>query len=249
MLCGYPPFRGRNDKAVISNISKGFFSFSGKEWGGISTDAKSLIMKMLTRNPQKRPSAAEVFEDHWIQNRWNNKQKDNNLAVRSLKNLSSFRSSRNLQKIVMEYMADQLTASKETENLRTVFVSLDKNGDGKLSLDELKSGFVSAGFGLPELNSIIDSCDGDGNGFIDYTEFLTATINWKKVLSKGRLESVFKSFDKDSNGSISIEELKEFFGEAGSSLDEQAWNEMMLEADLNGDGQIDLEEFINLMLK
>jgi len=248
MLCGYPPFQGRNNKVVISNISKGYFTFTGKEWLNISTDAKSLIMRMLTKNPHKRPTAGEVFEDSWIRNRWNNNQKDNILAAKSLKNLCTFRASRNLQKVVMEYMADQLTVSKETENLRTAFISLDKNGDGKLSLEELKSGFVSAGFNMQDLNLIIESCDGDGNEYIDYSEFLTATINWKKVLNKEKLESVFRTFDKDANGKISLDELKEFFGNAGDSLDNQAWMEMIREADANGDGQIDLEEFIKLML-
>ena len=148
----------------------------------------------------------------------------------------------------MEYIADQLTVSKETENLRTAFISLDINGDGKLSLDELKSGFVSAGFNQQDLYLIIESCDGDGNEHIDYSEFLTAAINWKKVLSKEKLESVFRTFDKDANGKISVDELKEFFGNAGNSLDNQAWMEMIREADANGDGQIDMEELIKLML-
>jgi calcium-dependent protein kinase len=233
----------------MSNITKGYFSFTGKEWSSISTEAKSLIMKMLTKNPSKRPSAAEVFADPWVQSRFNNKQKDNILAVRSLKNLSHFRASRQLQKLVMEYLADQLSSSKETEHLRTAFVSLDTNGDGKLSVDELKKGFKLAGFSAHDLNSVIESCDGDGNGFIDYTEFLAATINWKKVLNREKLEFVFRAFDKDANGTISVAELQEFFGDAGNSIEDEVWKEMMNEADLNGDGQMDLEEFMKLMLK
>jgi calcium-dependent protein kinase len=233
----------------MSNITKGYFSFTGKEWSGVSTEAKSLIMKMLTRNPSKRPSAVQVFEDPWLQTRWNNKQKDNVLALRSLKNLSNFRASRQLQKLVMEYMADQLSSSKETDHLRTAFMSLDTNGDGKLSLEELKKGFKLAGFNSHDLSSVIESCDGDGNGFIDYTEFLAATINWKKVLNREKLGLVFKAFDKDGSGTISIAELQEFFGDSGNSIEDEVWKEMMNEADLNGDGQMDLEEFIKLMLK
>lgn len=91
MLCGYPPFRGSSDKVVLAQITRGYFSFTGKEWTDISSEAKSLIMKMLTRNALRRPTAVEIFNDPWIQNRFNGKIKDKALALKSLKNLSNFR--------------------------------------------------------------------------------------------------------------------------------------------------------------
>ena len=63
MLCGYPPFRGSNDKEVLAHITRGYFCFAGQEWAGVSTEAKGLIMKMLTRNPLRRPNAIEIFND------------------------------------------------------------------------------------------------------------------------------------------------------------------------------------------
>jgi calcium-dependent protein kinase len=50
--------------------------------------------------------------------------------------------------------------------------------------------------------------DSDNSGFIYYFEFLIATINREKFLSKEKLETVFKMFDKDGSGSNSIQELK-----------------------------------------
>jgi calcium-dependent protein kinase len=50
--------------------------------------------------------------------------------------------------------------------------------------------------------------DSDNSGFIDYSEFVIATINREKLLSKEKLETAFKMFDKDDSGSISIQELK-----------------------------------------
>jgi calcium-dependent protein kinase len=40
------------------------------------------------------------------------------------------------------------------------------------------------------------SIDLDGNGYIDYNEFLAATMNRSKLLSKNNLEIAFKTFDK-----------------------------------------------------
>lgn len=149
----------------------------------------------------------------------------------------------------MEYIASQLITTTETQHLREAFISLDKNGDGKLSTEELKTGFTSAGFDLNDINSIISYCDGDGNGQIDYTEFLTATMNWKKVLTKEKLEIVFNAFDTDKSGYISLGEIKDFFGEGGNDIKGNVWADMMNEADTNGDGKIDIEEFLKLMTK
>ena len=42
----------------------------------------------------------------------------------------------------------------------------------------------------------MESMDLDGNGTVDYNEFITATINKTKILSKKNLEAAFKAFDK-----------------------------------------------------
>lgn len=248
MLCGYPPFRGATEEAILSQISKGYFSFPGKEWQNVSSEAKALIMKMLTKNPQRRPSAKDVFNDPWVQNR-NNNENEREIAMKSLKNLSHFRATRKLQQATLEFIASQLISAKETKFLREAFISLDSNGDGKLSVDELRQGYKNARVDLVDIEKIIESCDGDGNGFIDYTEFLTATINWKKELSHERLEAVFKMFDKDGSGKIGLEEIKCLFGNDASDIDEFVWNDIIKEADLNGDGEIDLYEFKTLMMK
>lgn len=248
MLCGYPPFRGNNEEAILTSISKGHFNFSGKEWATVSQEAKGLIMKMLTRNPQRRPSAKEIFIDPWVQNRikWSNSKE---IAMKSLKNLSHFRANRKLQQATLEFIASQMISSQETKYLRDAFIAIDANGDGKLSLEELRHGYKEARIDLVDLDKIIETCDGDGNGFIDYTEFLTATINWKKELSHERLEAVFKMFDKDGSGKIGLSEIKCIFGEESDNIEDGVWDQIMLEADLNGDGEIDLYEFKTLMLK
>ena len=85
MLCGHPPFRGSNDKIVLAQVNRGFFSFTGKEWAGVSSEAMALIMKILSRNPMLRPTAREIFNKAWIQNRFNNRLHDNLLEIKSLK--------------------------------------------------------------------------------------------------------------------------------------------------------------------
>lgn len=90
------------------------------------------------------------------------------------------------------------------------------------------------------------SVDLDGNGYIDYNEFLAATLNRDKILSKQNLENAFKAFDKDGSGNISLDEIVQLFNQTSIS-DRTIFEEILKSADTNGDGEISLEEFKNLM--
>ncbi len=59
-----------------------------------------------------------------------------------------------------------------------------------------------------EINRMFDSVDTDQSGYIEYSEFVMATINEKKLLSSDRLQTAFKMFDKDNSGNITPAEIK-----------------------------------------
>jgi calcium-dependent protein kinase len=90
--------------------------------------------------------------------------------------------------------------------------------------------------------------DLDGNGSIDYNEFLTATVNREKILSQKNLEMAFQAFDKDGSGKISTDEIMQIFNNTDIK-DKSIFEKMIKEADENGDMEISLEEFKNLMTK
>lgn len=248
MLCGYPPFNGPSEAAIFTKILRGVYSFDGADWSSVSRGATSLIRKMLTKDPFKRPSAEEVFMDPWIQNRAKQLVEDSRLAPSLLNHLTSFYASKKMQQATLAYIASQLTTETEIQHLRKVFVAIDTNGDGLLSEQELEEGFEKCGLSDKyDFQEILRRADLDLNGFIDYTEFLTATLDWKKGLSQDRLVTVFNAYDKDCNGTISIEELKDFLGE-DSKVEEHVWQKIIAEVDENGDGVIDLNEFKKAVL-
>ena len=244
MLSGKPPFNGRNDKTIFKRIVSGKLRFPSKEWKNISSEAKELIKKMLTRNPKERPSAEEIFNDPWVQNRSRDLVSDNIITPLALNNLSAFKATRMLQQATLGFIASHLISAQETEELRKAFISIDTDGDGKLSREELEKGYSKAKIKI-DIDHILKTCDADGNGFIDYSEFITATLNWEKSLSAKRLEEAFKAYDTDASGTITMDELQSFFG---AHKDDKVYQEIMKEADTNGDGVIDLEEFKSLML-
>ena len=127
---------------------------------------------------------------------------------------------------------------------------MDTNGDGKLSREELICGFreTMGDLAEAEVDRILAVADSDGSGEIDYSEWIVASVNKKKLLTQEKLELAFNMFDKDNSGSISASEVKQVLG-VGKNIEESLWREIINEVDTNGDGEISFEEFKTMMEK
>ncbi|CAD8179511.1 unnamed protein product [Paramecium pentaurelia] len=148
-------------------------------------------------------------------------------------------------------MVNYLATSQEKQELLTQFQALDLNGDGRLSREELIIGYskvMSYSDAEIEVDKLMKQIDQDGNGSIDYSEFVLATFNKVKLIEDKRLEQAFKLFDKDGSGTISIDEIKQIFGQ-NSQVSEKVWKDLIQEVDQNGDGQIEFKEFKEIIVK
>lgn len=65
--------------------------------------------------------------------------------------------------------------------------------------------------------------------------------------SSDNLREAFRIFDKDGNGMISASELRHILCNLGEKLNDEEVDEMMREADLNGDGLVNYNEFVRIM--
>lgn len=99
-----------------------------------------------------------------------------------------------------------------------------------------------------EVDRILKIADADGSGEIDYSEWVVATTDKKRLLSNEKLETAFNLFDKDGSGTISANEVREVLG-VGKNIDEKVWNDIVMEVDANGDGEISFSEFKTMMQK
>lgn len=95
---------------------------------------------------------------------------------------------------------------------------------------------------------MFENIDIDGNGAIDYTEFVMATMNEKNIITNEKLAQAFKMFDKDGSGAITADEIKEVLG-FDSSINQKILDDIIKEVDENGDGEIQFEEFVHMMRK
>jgi calmodulin len=86
-------------------------------------------------------------------------------------------------------------------------------------------------------------------GTIDFPEFLTMMARkMKDTDSEEEILEAFKVFDKDGNGFISAAELRHIMTNLGEKLSDEEVDEMIREADIDGDGQINYEEFVKMMM-
>ncbi|KAG8044517.1 hypothetical protein GUJ93_ZPchr0067g6548, partial [Zizania palustris] len=147
-------------------------------------------------------------------------------------------------------MADQLTDEQIAE-FKEAFSLFDKDGDGCITTKELGTVMRSLGQNPTEaeLQDMINEVDADGNGTIDFPEFLNLMARkMKDTDSEEELKEAFRVFDKDQNGFISAAELRHVMTNLGEKLTDEEVDEMIREADVDGDGQINYDEFVKVMM-
>jgi calmodulin len=144
---------------------------------------------------------------------------------------------------------DQLTEEQIAE-FKEAFSLFDKDGDGTITTKELGTVMRSLGQNPTEseLQDMINEVDADGNGTIDFPEFLTMMARkMKDTDSEEEIREAFRVFDKDGNGFVSEAELRHVMTNLGEKLTDDEVAEMIREADLDGDGQVNYQEFVTMM--
>lgn len=196
---------------------------------------------MLEKDPKDRPSVAELINNKWVQRRT---KQDNVLHEDCLNNIRTYHVQNKLQRVTLGYIVSQMLSHQEESQARNLFRELDENGDGVLSLGELEKGLSRLGLDVEELFVQLDV---NHSGYVNYTEFLTAAVNWKRALSEDHLREAFKIYDFDRDGQISFEELKTIFHSVSGN--DEYCRGLIQEADTDGDGTISIDEFIVYMGK
>jgi calcium-dependent protein kinase len=144
-----------------------------------------------------------------------------------------------------------MASKEELETLKRVFKALDTNNDGKLQLEEILEGCKKHAGEITEkkVRHTIDEMDAAGNGEIEYSEWVIATISKKDFLTDERFQVAFNMIDNDHSRSISAEEVKNVLGGGGKNIDEKVWDKILREVDTDEDGEVDFGEFKTMMQK
>merc|ERR1712146_707898 len=128
----------------------------------------------------------------------------------------------------------------QIQEIREAFDLFDTDGSGTIDAKELKVAMRALGLDAKkdEIRRMINDID-NGSGTIDFNEFLNMmTARMGDRDSREEIIKVFRLFDDDETGKISFKNLKRVAQELGENMTDEELQEMIDEADRDGDGEV-----------
>lgn len=244
LLCGYIPFDGDDFETVKAVVLGKSVKYNTKEWADTKKETLDFLNGMLKKNPKQRYSADDVFLHGWLQ------EEQASFAVKDPRkvfhDLHTFRQTNKLKRSSLVVIASMLKTDDSVQ-YHSDFVALDPNNDGTVSLDEIQTKLKPKEMTDEEVAIMFEDPNSEEDGFkpFSYTEFLAATMDKKRLVTEKLCKAAFATFDKDSDGSISMAEL------AGGVLGHLSMEELAATyaaIDTNGDGHLSFEEFKAILL-
>ncbi|KAM9816833.1 uncharacterized protein ACB057_002094 [Neosynchiropus ocellatus] len=143
-------------------------------------------------------------------------------------------------------------SEEQKQEIKEAFDLFDTDGIGSIEAKELKVAMRALGFEpkKEEIKKLISEVDKVGSGKIDFADFLSImTVKISEKDTKEEILKAFRLFDDDNTGKISFQNLKRVANELGEKLTDEELQEMIEEADGDGDGEVNEQEFLKIMKK
>lgn len=139
---------------------------------------------------------------------------------------------------------------EQKQEIKEAFELFDADKDSCIDYHELKVAMRALGFDLKkaEVLKLLRDHDKSGHGLMEYDDF--AKIMAEKILARDPAEEIrraFQLFDDDNTGKITKKNLKRVVRELNETLDDDELQAMIDEFDLDGDGEINEQEFFAIM--
>ncbi|CAN1303599.1 Calcium-dependent protein kinase 13 [Linum perenne] len=238
-------FKPESEQGVAQAIIRGVIDFKRDPWPNISESAKSLVKAMLEPDPKVRLTAKQVLEHSWLVNAKKAPNVPLGDVVRA--RLKQFSMMNRFKRKALRVIADFLSG-EEVEDIKEMFKKMDTDKDGIISIEELKAGLrKQSKLAESEVQMLIEAVDTNGKGTLDYSEFIAVSLHLQRMANDEHLRKAFSYFDKDGNGYIEPEELRDALMEDGADDCTDVANDIFQEVDTDKDGKISYEEFDAMM--
>ncbi|XP_021772090.1 calcium-dependent protein kinase 8-like [Chenopodium quinoa] len=249
LLCGVPPFWAETEQGVAQAIIRSAVDFKRDPWPKVSDNAKDLVKKMLDPDPERRLTAQGVLEHPWLQNI--KKAPNVSLGETVKARLKQFSVMNKLKKKALKVIAEHLS-TEEVAGIKEAFDAMDTGKTGKINLDQLRVGLQKLGHHIPDadLQILMDAADVDGNGTLNYGEFVAVSVHIRKMANDEHLHRAFSFFDKNKTGFIEVDELRDALNDDSDAIannTEEVINAIMHDVDTDKDGRISYDEFSAMM--
>ena len=171
-------------------------------------------------------------------------------------NLLQYKKTSIAQAWVCSIIANQMTDEQTVHRARTAFLQWDTDKNGVLSRDEIEENMarICQYFNIeePDVQRMFKAADIDGDGQIDFTDFLAAATDKQKLLTQQNLKRTFKLLDRDGDGYINLEDISTHLGSTPNfkvqSVNAQGKSEAIFnQLDRNWEGRVSFDDFCSHM--
>merc|ERR1719192_2668571 len=246
LLYGFDPFGAKTSKRTCDKILKGFkkvrrMYFTKRSPG--TPEARDLIEKLLNSDPAQRLTITEVLKHKWLAEDFDASDAPKLDGI--LENLKKNTTKAKLMGDVLGVMTKCQLSKEQIAELKEKFEAADSNGDGALTVEELRDSLQNTHlFPEDELAGIIEMVNVSTGGKISYDELLKSAVQKKLAADETRVYEAFQKFDKDGDGKISVQEMVEVLGKSETEV-----KALMSEIDKDNDGEIEYSEFMAMWAK
>ncbi|GBF96832.1 calcium-dependent kinase-like [Raphidocelis subcapitata] len=255
------------NKTLFRAIISSEFDYSWDPWPAHSPEAKDFVQSMLQRDPEQRPTAAQLLRHPWLARLDAPSAADGGggggglegapLSDTLVQRLQRYGTYGRLKQIALREVASLMLQDGTTlQGLADAFSRLDPGGSGRVPFEVAAAELRDGGYDLSEseIRTLLLQFDLDRDGTIDLAEWVSALMDWAKVEKRQEWESwvhkVFDQFDADGSSRISNEELARVL--CAASGDEElcipdAVPAALRRVDADGDGYVSFEEFLAML--
>eukprot|EP00468_Gymnochlora_sp_CCMP2014_P012957 CAMPEP_0167750788 /NCGR_PEP_ID=MMETSP0110_2-20121227/6188_1 /TAXON_ID=629695 /ORGANISM="Gymnochlora sp., Strain CCMP2014" /LENGTH=426 /DNA_ID=CAMNT_0007636153 /DNA_START=426 /DNA_END=1706 /DNA_ORIENTATION=- len=262
MLYGFPPFHATAHKEgaastteVLKKVIRGFKPVVKKGYGAffpedikVSSYARDLMAKLLTRDTSKRLTVDEMIVHPWFSKA---QGISNTVDPRVSSSLLQFHVSNKFHNMVLHALATHLSPSDE-EVVYEAFSGMDENHDGYITIDELEKalGQIKNEKAARPIRDIFDQMDENGDGKLSLHELHLAYLQKKVLAKEERLWEAFTHLDASGTMYLNLKDLKTVLLDKKLkhiNVSEKEIESAFHDADCDKDKLIDYDEFLLMM--
>jgi len=252
LLSGTRPFHHQDRKEKARRICHDPLSFPSPDWDRISDAAKDFCSKLMQKNPRDRMPASEAVHHPWIKQQSTLHQGED--AAHELQrhqdvvdSLQAFSEADDLKRVALEVIAFSTPPGK-LEELRHMFVNMDTDDSGTLSIEEFKKAMaLHPEVPMAQIEKMFHDMDITHSGEVDYTEFIAAANATTGATEKPSIVAAFNMLDRDGDGTITKNDLQEMLGRDFSPVE---IDQMIKDSGATGEPpMLSFSQFKHMMLK
>ena len=213
LLCGQPPFYGDYEEEIFEKIKSCEYDFTHPAFKKVSKNCKDLIRKLLEPKKQYRIKASDALKHPFFTESFDpNSAMTENKDLTMLKQfINPIRYASKFHEAIIAFLSANYLSVDEENNLRTLFRYMDKDGKNAITKEAMKKCLneINIKISDEELDSVFESVDDNGSGYIEYQEFLRNACDIKNLLSQSNLKNVFHTISGNKE-TICGEDIKKF---------------------------------------